>query len=164
MATFKDLNGNEWNLAVTPISAMKVREQCDPAFLSGDFGQRSDNTFDRLRADAVLLCRVLYVLTEAQRKERGISEQDFYLGVLGGVIDEATAALCEAIVAFVPKRQKELVRAVQKQHALEDEALAKATEKLNDPDLVAELKQRIDDQVDAAMKNVAATQQPTAAE
>lgn len=153
MATFKDLNDNEWTLDINPISAMRVREQCDPAFLDGDFGQRSDNTFDRLRADPVLLCRTLFTLTEAQRKERGMSEREFYLGVLGGVIDEATAALCDAIIAFVPQRQKELVRAVQKQHQLEDEALAKATEKLNDPDLVAGLKQRIDDQVDAAMKN-----------
>ena len=143
MASFVDNKDLEWEIpTLDAFSIMRVREHCEPKFLLND--NEEDNTADRLRNDPVLLCRVIYVLCEKQRRAREVSDEDFYMQVIGGAIDRATAALIEAIDFFIPERTKALFAVVNAQEALRRVTIERAREKVTDPALIASLEQKID--------------------
>ncbi len=97
-ASFTDASGRAWALELDALAIERIRADCDPRFMLG--GECEQHTFRRLRADPVLLCRVIYLLAEAQREELGISEKEFYLGVLRSGIASATNALLESMMDF----------------------------------------------------------------
>jgi hypothetical protein len=110
MATFNDDTGREWEMTIDRQSIATIRKQCDPLFLLDS--EDTDNTYSRMMADPVLLCRVIYLLCTKQRKDRKVSEKTFYLDVLGPAIDQATEAMLDAILSFLPKQTRELMEAV----------------------------------------------------
>lgn len=148
MASFKDSKDREWQIALDAQAILAIRADCDSDFLLNDF-DRQDNTFTRLQADPVLLCRVIYLLCSDQRTERGVSEKEFYLGVMGDAIDHATEALMKAIVSFSPRRTRETLEAFARQEELQTEAVKRAVAKVADPKLREEMLSRIDAEVDA---------------
>lgn len=150
MASFQDSRDREWQIALDAQSILAIRADCDPDFLLNDF-DRQDNTFSRLQADPVLLCRVIYLLCSEQRQERSVTEKEFYLGVMGDAIDRATEALMGAIVSFSPRRTRETLEAFAKQEELQTEAMQRATAKVADPKLREEMLSRIDAEVDARL-------------
>jgi len=154
MAQFKD-NAEppvEWELRIDAMVIMKIREDCDPEFLKDDTNE--DNTYMRLQADPVLLCRVLYLMTKTQREEQRISEEDFYMQVIGGAIDRATVAMLKAIVNFTPERTKLLLEMFAQQDDLRQEALKKAIKKVNSPKLRKKLLQGIETSTEEALQKL----------
>ena len=73
--------------------------------------------------------------------DRGIDAETFVEALAGDVIDEATAALLEGVVAFFPKRRRETIRrAVELQESVRGAMLDLANKKLDaaDPAEIAE--------------------------
>lgn len=156
MATFKDAQDREWKVALEDARQIqRIREECDPDFLKNDFANGADdNTFARLQSDPVLLCRVIFLLCEKQRVERGISEEGFYLGVIGDAIESATNALLAAIKAFYPRRIRELLEVFADQDILRQQAVEKAAARISDPELRAEIQQAMENQIDLGFKTL----------
>ena len=151
MATFKDTAGREWMVAIDAPSIMRIRETCDPQFMLNDANE--NNTYSRMQEDPVVLCRVLFELCLKQRQERDISEEAFYLGIIGDVIDDATAALLKAILSFSPRRTRELLEAfadkeTRIQHLLSQTAL----DKIKDPQIEERMLTAAKARIDAAIE------------
>lgn len=148
MPTFKDNANREWKIVIDAPSIMRIREECDPAFLLNDSEQ--NNTYSRMQADPVLLCRVIYLLCEDQRIERGVDEKSFYLEIIGDAIDSATEALLGAIANFTPGATRELLAAVaQKTKEVQRKAMELAKARIDDPKLeermLAQVKEKLDE-------------------
>ena len=150
MATFKDKSGREWQLSLDAPKIMRIREECDPRFLLNDGDQ--ENTFDRLDADPVLLCRVVFLLCSEGREKWNVSEEQFYGEVLGDgdAIDLAVEAMLQAILSFSRGRTRTVLATLaQKQQKVQRLLTEKVLTKINDPELeeriVAEAEARIDE-------------------
>lgn len=131
MPSFVDNKERTWDILIDAPSAMKIRNDCDPKFLLNDGAE--DNTYTRLATDPVLLCRVVFLLCDKQRKEREVSEEDFYLQVMGNAIDLATEAMLAAIVNFTPARTREILQSVAKLTAIQAKAVSMALGRVSDP-------------------------------
>lgn len=143
MSTFKDSKDLEWELpTIDAFLIMRVRRESDAKFLLND--TEDDNTADRLRNDPVLLCQVIYVLCEKQRKARELDDPTFYQQVIGGAIDRATAALIEAIDFFIPERTKALFAVVNAQDKVLQTVIQKAGVAASDPELIAGIEKEAD--------------------
>lgn len=122
MRTFKDNEGREWTIDVHTTSIKRVRD------LTGvDLLEIQDLTIiDRLSNDPVLLVDVVYAACKPQADERAISDEQFGCAMAGDVIEAATKALLEELVAFSPspRDRKNLGRVI--------EATTKAKEKARD--------------------------------
>lgn len=164
MPTFKDNKDREWELRIDAPSIMRIRQECDPKFLLED--SETENTYLRMQADPVLLCRTIFLLCGSQRNERGVSEEDFYMEVIGDAIDRATEALLAAIVNFTPPNVRKLLKAVaEKSAAIQGKAIQIALEKVNSPDveeqMLAAIQGKIDADVEAALTRLgSATSSP----
>jgi hypothetical protein len=153
MATFKDTAGREWQVAIDAPKIMRIREDCDSKFLLSD-GER-DNTYERLLADPVLLCRVIFLLCHKEIADRSLSEEEFYLGVIGDAIDAATEAMLKAIISFTPRRTREVLEVcAAKTEKFQQLAVAKALAKINDPTLEARLMEKIDADLTQALDQI----------
>ena len=120
-----------------------------------------DSVYARMHDDPVLLCRVLYVLCRKQREQQQVSEEEFYVGVIGDAIDDATDAMLKAIVSFTPRRSRELLEvSVLKTDRLRQMATERALKKINDPALEAKLLDLIDQKMDEALGSL--TPRPSA--
>lgn len=163
MATFTDNKQREWEVRIDAPAIMRIRADCDPKFLFHDSPE--DNTFTRLRSDPVLLCRVIYLLCDKQRQERGITEEDFYLHVIGNAIDSATEAMLAAIIFFTPKADRTLLEAgVRRQQAMHDKIVSLAMKRLDDPAIEAAMLTHVEQILDARLgvtlpKSVIATRE-----
>lgn len=145
MPIFKDTSGKEWTVAIDAPTIMAVREAADPEFMKGDI----DATFSRLESDPVVLCNVIYAICRGQAATAGVAMEAFYLRVIGDTIDAATEALQEAILSFIPRRQRELMTlCAAKTNKVRELGLKLAVTKISDPDLeqkvVDELERRLD--------------------
>lgn len=150
MPTFKDKAGREWSLSLDAPKIMRIREECDPRFLLNDGDE--ENTFDRLDADSVLLCRVVFLLCSEGREKHGVSEEQFYSDVIGDgdSIDAAVSAMLEAILSFSRGRTRTVLETLaRKQQKVQQLLVEKVLTKINDPALeeriVAEAEARIDE-------------------
>ena len=75
MATFTGKDGKQWAVEIDAPKIFAVRSACDPKFMLNDDDEK-ENTPERLGRDGALLCRVIYVLCEAQRVTERVSEPD----------------------------------------------------------------------------------------
>lgn len=161
MATFADNKKREWEIRLDAPAIMRIRADCDPKFLLHDSPE--DNTFMRLRSDPVLLCRVIYLLCDKQRQERGVTEEDFYLQVIGDAIDSATEAMLAAIVFFTPKADRILLEAgVKRQQAMHSKIVELAMRKMDDPALEEAILEQVEQVLESRLgvtlpKNVSAS-------
>lgn len=141
MSKFKDTQNREWivTLADAP-SILKIRAECDADFLKGE----PVETFKRLENDPFLLCAVLYILCEKQMYDRKMTQQDFYLGVMGDAIEAASDALTTAIIDFFPQRKRELLQTVaSKSRKINDLGIEAAMQRVSDPTLETRLMERL---------------------
>ena len=146
MPSFVDNKERPWDLLIDAPAAMRIRSDCDPKFLLNDGAE--DNTYTRLATDPVLLCRVIFLLCEKQRRERGITDEDFYLEVMGKAIDRATEAMLAAIVNFTPARTREILLTVAQLTQTQAKAVSMTLERISDPAIqemfIAELAAKLD--------------------
>jgi hypothetical protein len=126
---FKDEAGREWvlRLSVGLIEAVRQR-------LTVNLADTSARSFFALADDPVALVNVLWVLVEKQAGERQVTAADFGESLVGDAIDDATAALLEAIADFFPRRKRELFRKIlEAARGTVAEAERMAIETLEDP-------------------------------
>ena len=149
MAKFKDTQSREWTITLTDASAIMEIRKSDSEFLKGE----PAHTFARLENDPFLLCQVIYVLCLKQIQERGLSEEDFYLGIIGDSIEVASDALIEAIVDFFPRGKRELLNALASKTArMNAIGMERAMARLNDPNLETMLVSNLERKLDAHLK------------
>lgn len=152
MAHFKDKKDLEWEVNIDAPMIMKIRDDCDPNFLLND--DEKDNTYIRMQLDPVLLCRVVFLLCTKQRHERSITEEEFYMQVIGNAIDRASEAMLEAIQSFIPRRTRTLLEMFAIQDKLQQEAIEKAVVKINSPELREKLQETLETKIDAEYQRV----------
>jgi hypothetical protein len=91
---------------------------------------------DRLIADPILLCDVIWGLCKPQADEAGLDDEAFGRAMAGDAIDAATTALLEELVDFFPLRRRQvLTKALAKVRTLEEMGLAHANRVLDGPKL-----------------------------
>ena len=98
MRSFKDTNGTEWEVSINVNAIKRVREVCKVNLLDIVEG----GLVQKLMADPVVLCDVIYVLCKPQADERKISDEDFGRAMAGDAIDAALRGLLEELVDFSP--------------------------------------------------------------
>lgn len=108
MPKFLDNAGRAWSLAITVASARRVRELVGVDFMECLVPE--DSLLDRLAADPVLLCDVLFAVVEPKARTDGVSSESFGEALAGDAIDAATTALLEALVDFFPSGKRILLK------------------------------------------------------
>lgn len=91
--------------------------------------------FQRLSTDPVALIDTLYVLCADQAKTYGVSDEDFGRMMAGDLIESASQALIEAVVAFTPnpKVRAALGNVAAKTRQAQDRAVEVAVAHINSP-------------------------------
>jgi len=129
MRSFKDADGRDWDVEVTVGTIKRVR-----ATLDLDLTEIDSAIYKRL-ADPVLLADLLFVVCERQANDRDLSDEDFGRGLRGDPIDDATAALLDAVADFFPGRRRSLLQAmISKSATLQEQAAKMAMDKITDPE------------------------------
>lgn len=153
MATFTDNKGREWRLSLDAPKIKQIREACDPEFLLND--RREQNTAWRLSQDVLLVYGVLYILTEKQREERGVDQEDFYTSIGGDQIEEAGEALSKAILNFSPPSQRRALEAsMALRQRLQEHGAETLAQKISDPNLERQLTQKLETSIDEAISRL----------
>jgi len=142
--TFTDNASRTWTVSINVDSVKRVRSLCDVDLM--DAVTDGGKLLERLVADPVLLCDVLFAVCKEEADAKGISDQDFGRAMAGDPIDQATTALLEDLVDFFPERKRAVFAAVlRKLRQYEAKALDVANAKLNDPELDARVEKAIED-------------------
>jgi hypothetical protein len=103
---FKDSHGRSWLVPITVGTISDVRRALDV-----DLVDLGGEIFQRLQADPILLCNVLFCVCREQAEAAGISDEDFGRSMGGDAIDDATDALLEALINFFPRQRRDALRA-----------------------------------------------------
>ena len=145
MKTFTDNAGRTWTVAINVDALKRVRSLCDVDLMQivGDGGK----LLDRLMADPVLLCDVVFAVCKEEAESKGISDADFGKAMAGDPIEHATQALLEELVGFFPNRTQrdvlgKVLAKMRRYVALAGE-MAKA--KVDDPELDARMEKAIEE-------------------
>jgi len=148
MPVFKDANKREWIVKLDAPKIQSVRSRCNvnlTDFEGNAYGQMSD--------DPCLLVNVLWVLCENDAKE--VTQTQFGEALVGNAIDDATAALLEAIKDFFPERKRDLLTAIAAQNQKFEEAgFLKAMAAINDPELERQVLEAMDQRVQTETKKI----------
>src|SRR6185436_12211123 len=135
MSTFMDGNKKTWSLQLYVPLIEEVRE-----YLKLDLVDREGKAYDRLCEDPVLLCNTLWIICKEQAEKEGVDKLAFLKLICSDVIVDANRAMLEAIADFSPSHHGKFLRAVAaKTNSVQNAAMAKALEKINDPSLEAKL-------------------------
>jgi hypothetical protein len=123
MKTFTDSQGRTWTVVVNVSAVKRVRDLLDVDLLDVAGG----DLLARLADDLCLLVDVVYALCKPEADAKGVSDEDFGKGMVGGVLDKAASALMQELLDFFPSAQRaralgKLVKAIQAQDAAMKEA------------------------------------------
>ena len=132
MKSFTDAQGRAWTVVVNVSAVKRVRDLLDVDLIDVAGGE----LLSRLADDPCLLVDVLYVLCKAEADAKGVSDEDFGKGMVGGVLDEAASALMKELLDFFPSAQRaralgKLLKVMEAQDTAMEEA-AKALRPLAD--------------------------------
>jgi hypothetical protein len=153
MASFKDRNGQEWNVSLDPVIAMDVKEK--HAISLTDLKQdpmlpiRMDENYPEK------LIAVLHTICEDQIKERNLTPEKF-AKLLPFPPDPMLTAIEEAIVSFFPTGRASHVREVLASYAnmgSKTDALiiAKIQKVADDPRTTKAMNERVDQEIEKAL-------------
>jgi len=125
MKPFNDSTGRTWEVTVNVGAVRRVRDLLGVDLMDVAGG----DLLERLADDPVLLVDVLYVLVKPQADAKGVSDEDFGRGMVGGVLDEAASALMKELLDFFPSAQRaralgKMARELEAQQAAVTEAAA----------------------------------------
>ncbi|MBE3133406.1 MAG: hypothetical protein IMZ55_08020 [Acidobacteria bacterium] len=125
MKTFTDSQGRTWNVVVNVSAIKRVRDLLGVDLLDVANGE----LLSRLADDPCLLVDVLFALCKPEADAKGVSDEDFGRGMVGGVLDEASAALMKELLDFFPSAQRaralgRMARKITEQGAAVAEAAA----------------------------------------
>jgi hypothetical protein len=127
MKTFTDSQGRTWTVTVNVSAIKRARDLLDVDLLDVAGG----DLLARLADDPCLLVDVLYAICKPEADAKGITDEDFGKGMVGGVLDKAASALMQELLDFFPSAQRvralgKLVKAMER----EDAAMKEAAEAL----------------------------------
>lgn len=132
MKTFTDNTGRVWTVALNVGTVKRVRALCEVDLMQAVEGK----LVERLIADPVLLCDVLYAVCKEEAEKQNVLDEDFGRGLGGDAIDSATSALLEELVDFFPQRRREVLRkALEKMQSLQEKSVRAAMVFLESPEL-----------------------------
>jgi hypothetical protein len=132
MKTFTDNTGRVWTVALNVGTLKRVRALCEVDLMQAVEGK----LVEKLIADPVLLCDVLYAVCKEEAEKQNVSDEDFGRGLGGDAIDSATTALLEELVDFFPQRRREVLRkALEKMQSLQEKSVRAAMVFLESPEL-----------------------------
>ena len=136
MKTFKDNADRTWTVTVNVDAIKRVR-----SLLSIDLMEAVEGKLiERLIGDPVLLCDVIYCVCKEDADAKGITDEEFGRSMAGDAIELATTALLEELVDFFPQGKRQLLRkALAKLETLQETMLAVVSERLDSPELDAQL-------------------------
>ncbi|MEX0654868.1 MAG: hypothetical protein WD151_12160 [Phycisphaeraceae bacterium] len=136
MNSFTDSQGRTWTLTVTVDAIKRVRRLTEIDLLEAVSGR----LLERLAGDPVVLCDVLYALCRPEAESKQVTDEDFGRAMAGDAIEQATAALLEALADFFPSRKRQLLKqAGAKLSELEAKVLDHAEAQLSSGAIDAEL-------------------------
>ena len=136
MKTFKDNADRTWTVTVNVDAIKRVRSLLDIDLMEAVDGR----LIERLIGDPVLLCDVIYCVCKVDADAKGVSDEEFGQAMAGDAIEFATTALLEELVDFFPQGKRQLLRkALAKLETLQETMLAVVSERLDSPELDAEL-------------------------
>lgn len=98
MKTFKDNAGRTWTVSVDVSAIRRVRTALGVNLTSADFAE----VLQKILADPVLLCDVLYVVAKPEADRAGITDEEFGRAMAGDAIEVATQAFLEELANFTP--------------------------------------------------------------
>ena len=132
MASFTDNHKRKWNIEINTNTIRQVRAACGVDLLDAVNGK----LIQQLSDDPVLLTEVLYAVCREQAEKDRVTDEEFWRGIAGRSIDDATTALLDALIEFFPKAKAVVLRAAADKIAATTE-LAKqlAVEKLEGPEI-----------------------------
>jgi hypothetical protein len=102
MKTFTDSQGRTWTVVVNVSAVKRVRDLLDVDLLDVANG----DLLARLADDPCLLVDVLFALSKPEAQAKGVTDEDFGRGMVGGVLDEASSALMKELLDFFPSAQR----------------------------------------------------------
>lgn len=109
MRTFKDLAGRDWGIAMDIAAAKRVRDMLGLDIV----GPNAAAVFEKLIADPITLCDVLFAVCRPQAERLGVSDEEFGRALAGDVIERAARALLEELADFTPHvRDRERARRI----------------------------------------------------
>jgi hypothetical protein len=101
MKVFTDNAGRPWTVTVNVNTIKRVRALAGVDLLEVLGG----DLLERLIADPVLLCDVVYAACKPEADEKKVTDEDFGRAMAGDAIEQATKALLDELVSFSPSRQ-----------------------------------------------------------
>ena len=136
MKTFKDNADRTWTVTVNVDAIKRVRSLLNIDLMEAVEGK----LIERLIGDPVLLCDVIYCVCKEDADAKGITDEEFGRSMAGDAIELATTALLEELVDFFPQGKRQLLRkALAKLETLQETMLAVVSERLDSPELDAQL-------------------------
>ena len=136
MKTFKDNADRTWTVTVNVDSIKRVRSLLNIDLMEAVEGK----LIERLIGDPILPCDVIYCVCKQDADAKGITDEEFGRSMAGDAIELATTALLEELVDFFPQGKRQLLRkALAKLETLQEMMLAVVSERLDSPELDAEL-------------------------
>ena len=120
MRTFKDNAGRTWTISLTVAAVRRVRDLAKVDLLDLANGR----VIERLVADPVTLCDVLYAACKPQADAESVTDEQFGEAMAGDAIEHASKALVEELIQFFPNARERaaLSRVVQTMDAAMDRA------------------------------------------
>jgi hypothetical protein len=109
MPEFRDLNGKTWQLSLTIGKARAIKAQLGVDLLA--VSDMAANPLVRLADNPDMLCGVLWALVNPDWPRVVGDEEAFWNAVDDQVLELATAALTEALLAFFRPGKRAVVRA-----------------------------------------------------
>ena len=109
MATFRDTKEREWLIAINVYTLSKVKDALQVDLLE-IVEAKGRPLIERLTADWMLLCNVLFVLCQEQAEKDSVSDDDFGRSMSGEVLDTGLEALLIELVNFSPKRKRKILQ------------------------------------------------------
>lgn len=140
MKSFADNAGRTWAVQVNVDTIKRVQGLLDVNLLDVVDG----DLIERLVADPVLVCDVVYVVCKPEADKQGVSDEEFGRAMAGDAIHNAADALLAEIVDFFPPaKRKILAAALEKMRDLEAVAMGAALERINDTDFETKLREQL---------------------
>ena len=109
---YKDTKGVIWTLSINIGHYLQIKTKLG-IDISASFSTE-DSWISQIAAndDYALLLGMLDILTAAERNSRELTLDQMYEGIDGDVVAEASTAMIEAIVLFLPAQKKEALRLI----------------------------------------------------
>jgi hypothetical protein len=102
MKQFTDAEGRTWEVAVNVNAVKRVRDLAGVDLLDA----AGNDLLSRLAADPCLLVNVIFALVKPQADAAKVSDESFGRAMIGDVLDAASAALVQDLLAFFPRAQR----------------------------------------------------------